>query len=473
MKRLFVFLGILVFLISDLSYSFIQHLNMPLDGDMAGGIVPEEDVNRILKDPLGLQVLTENTVYANPNRFFAHWLFFVYFNSVPLWLQHWLTPVDSVYMACALAKIMIQLILLLVLARFINGTWKFSVWFLLAAVLVEPFFQTNGYRSYMGIIDPSVTYTFFYALPCALVLLYYKGVLVLMDQQKPDGVLRRLVKGTGLVLFAFVTIFNGPLNPGIIIVMNVVLFYFGYYSKRHHAFLEKHTVFKFNAWGLFFLLFTSVLSLYALFIGRNNAIFIPSEMIPVAERYMRLPVGVFNILTQKLGVPVLVLALLLNVIVLKQKFPGPETETFLFILKILLWFIFLYIMLLPLGGYKAYRANILRYDTFMPVTLVLIFAYGRSAWLLLVAFRNQSGALYFFGGVCALLIFIYTLADEPEFGKNKRERKVLTGMRDFPSKTEELINAREVLLWNGSVAAVNPKLTRRLLEKWHIVTEGN
>jgi hypothetical protein len=34
---------------------------MPLDGDMAGGIVPAEDVKPILKDPFGVSVLTEHS----------------------------------------------------------------------------------------------------------------------------------------------------------------------------------------------------------------------------------------------------------------------------------------------------------------------------------------------------------------------------------------------------------------------------
>ena len=57
----------------------MQHYSMPLDGDMAGGIVPAEDVKLILNDPFGISVITDNAVYPNPNRYFAHWTFFTYF----------------------------------------------------------------------------------------------------------------------------------------------------------------------------------------------------------------------------------------------------------------------------------------------------------------------------------------------------------------------------------------------------------
>jgi hypothetical protein len=57
------------------------------------------------------------------------------------------------------------------IAFFISGS-ILKLDFLFAAILITPLFQTNGYRSYMGIIDPATTYTFFYALPTILILIY-------------------------------------------------------------------------------------------------------------------------------------------------------------------------------------------------------------------------------------------------------------------------------------------------------------
>jgi hypothetical protein len=89
-------------------------------------------------------------------------------------LQSFVDPIDSIYLAGALAKIFIQILILTLLSFYITGRQKVLISdFLTAAVLVIPLFQTNGYRSYMGIIDPSITYTFFYALPCAILLLFY------------------------------------------------------------------------------------------------------------------------------------------------------------------------------------------------------------------------------------------------------------------------------------------------------------
>ena len=174
MNRRYLYYFLFLLLLADLTYSFLQHYSMPLDGDMAGGIVPAEDVNPVLKDPFGFSVITENAVYPNPNRFFAHWTYFTYFNQVPILLQRFVSPFDSIYLASAIAKILIQLLILTLLAFYLTGRQKiFNADFLIAAILIVPLFQTNGYRSYMGIIDPTITYTFFYALPCAIILLFY------------------------------------------------------------------------------------------------------------------------------------------------------------------------------------------------------------------------------------------------------------------------------------------------------------
>lgn len=173
MHKRFIYLFLLILLLTDLSFSFVQHLSMPLDGDMAGGIVPALDVKPVLSDPFGTSVILEKAFYPNPNRYFAHFSFYKYFNTIPVLLQSFVSTIDSVYLACAIAKIITQFTLISLLAFLITGKIKlFSFDFLLVSVLISPLLQTNGYRSFMGIIDTSITYSFFYALPCVL-LLYF------------------------------------------------------------------------------------------------------------------------------------------------------------------------------------------------------------------------------------------------------------------------------------------------------------
>ena len=111
---------LLVFLLLlDTGYSFVQHYYMHLDGDMAESILPSGSIQKIIEDPLGLKVLLSGEVYSNPNRFFAHWPMLVYFKSIPFLLQQITTPINSIYLSCALAKIMTQLLLVFLLASYI------------------------------------------------------------------------------------------------------------------------------------------------------------------------------------------------------------------------------------------------------------------------------------------------------------------------------------------------------------------
>jgi len=44
MLKRYLYLVLLLLLLLDISYSFIQHEHIPLEGDIAGGVVPASDV---------------------------------------------------------------------------------------------------------------------------------------------------------------------------------------------------------------------------------------------------------------------------------------------------------------------------------------------------------------------------------------------------------------------------------------------
>jgi len=220
MKKTLILL-ILALLLADIGYTFLQNYYTPFDGDMAGGIVPAKDVKPILESPFGIKIFTDHTTYPNPNRFFCHWSFYKYFNSVPLFLQNFTSPINSAYLSCGLAKTLIQVILIFILSLLISGgILKFD--FLVAAILITPLFQTNGYRSYMGIIDPSTTYTFFYALPTILILIYFTP-LFLKHFYGLELKRMKYIKYLWIPL-ALISSLSGPLNPGISLVISLLIF---------------------------------------------------------------------------------------------------------------------------------------------------------------------------------------------------------------------------------------------------------
>ena len=471
MNRRYIYLILLVLLLADLTYSFLQHYNMPLDGDMAGGIVPAEDVKPILKDPFGISVITDNAVYPNPNRYFAHYTFYTYFNYIPLWLQSFVNPIDSVYLACAIAKIFIQILIFTLLSFYITGRQKIlNRDFLIAALLIIPLFQTNGYRSYMGIIDPSITYTFFYALPCAILLLFYLPFY--FDSFFGTALLKKWVVKIFVFALSIYVVFDGALNPGIILTISLLYALKSLLIKDKNLSIVKRVLQTFQVIPttyLFFFSLISLLSLYALCIGTNNSIFL-GETISISERYARIPKGILTVVTQKIGFPILLIVIAINIFLLRRNIKENEIKKSLRIFSWIGLFAFFYILLLPLGGYKEYRPYILRYDTIMPITLGLIFIYAVSSYQLIRHFNGKSKYLYL------TLIFAFTFvffnADKLELNKNACEKLALEKISKSNNKVVLIENDCTVLSWDKITDSTKSVLNGQLLKKWNITSDN-
>src|SRR5690606_18573705 len=175
-------------------------------------------------------------------------------------------PIDSAYLSCAFAKTLIQVALIFLIALIVSGN-IFKRNFLFAAILITPLFQINGYRSYMGIIDPATTYTFFYALPTVLILLYFAPLLL---KNLHGFELKRLkyIKFLWIPL-ALITSLSGPLNPGISLVL--CLLFFTYYFTQNSGRSDnktgfarlKHQIQNFPKEYYFYLIPISIFSLYS------------------------------------------------------------------------------------------------------------------------------------------------------------------------------------------------------------------
>ncbi len=446
---------------------------MPLDGDMAESILPAKGYEKIFQDPFGISVITENACYPNPNRFFAQWAYAKYFQHAPFVLQQFVSPIESIYYCSAIVKILIQILLLITAGFYITGNRKFlCLEFLLAIVLIIPFFQTNGYRSYMGIIDPSITYTFSYALPCALLLLFYLPFFNNSFYQK--NFITNKILLLLLLLFTVVLTFNGPLVPGAVLVISLLYFVyhfpFNYRKSIDSSVVSKslHAARQIPRMHFIFFCIISILSLYSLYIGGNNSQFI-TEKISVYQRYLRLPEGLFLLLTQKIGYLVLLLMIGINAFLINKNY---KTQKGIKILRLLKWigiFSFLYILLLPLGGYRSYRPNIIRYDSVMPITLALILFYGLSSYYLLNSFKNIQKKIYLFAII--LISFIFTFADKPEWGKNECEKRAF---EQLSKSTENIVlvkNDCSVMAWEKIKDKNASTLNGELLQYWGITED--
>jgi hypothetical protein len=219
---------------------------------------------------------------------------------------------------------------------------------------------------------------------------------------------------------------------------------------------------------LLFFFLISLLSLYSLYIGKNNSIF-ANETVPIFERYSRIPKGLFSILTQKIGLPIILFVITLNIFILKKKFQNEEIKSTLSFFYWVGIFSIIYILLLPLGGYKEYRPNILRYDTFMPITIGLIFVYSKSSFILLKNIKGKGK--YFYTLLTIICTFIFTNADKPEFNKNYCEKLSLLKISQSTNKIVFIENDCNILSWEKITDPKKSYLNGRLLKKWNITNE--
>ena len=167
----FLKIGLILFLLFELCFSFCRYQYLPMDGDMISFAF---GYNEVKSDPFGLNVLLHNASYGGTNRFFAHWFSEKYIKNAPLVFNCVASPIDSIYLAWSFARIVTQFFLIWILAVYITGKcnlWDIDV--LLSAAIVAPLFQIEGYTYYMTIIGYSMSYTFFYATAFCTVALFF------------------------------------------------------------------------------------------------------------------------------------------------------------------------------------------------------------------------------------------------------------------------------------------------------------
>ncbi len=457
----FISVLLVIFIFCDLAFSFIQYYNTPLFGDIDVSVWPGEPVQKLFEDPFGFEVIKTGEKQFNPNRYFSHFLLYKYFRNVPLILQRFASPVSSVYLASAFAKIVIQIILIFSLASFISREKISSINFLFATIIVVPMFQAYGFWSRMGIIDKSIAYTFFYALPIALLALFFIPVF---NQIKNN---RKIQLAWYIFLMPLIIIlpFTGPLNPPVIILVTFFI-YAGYWirSKEKNIILVLRNI----PGSIHILLIPiSLLSLYSLLLGMYDSSF-AGEAIPLIQRYKQLPSGIWSQFFHSPGFPLMILIIGINVIIInRNNYTDKEI-----LIRTLIWiviFSLVYILLLPVGGYRPYRPKIIRYDTFIPVNIALLYYFGASTYSILHQIKGKKRKLYL--GVIIIYLLFLTVADFKGIGKNMCERAAFEKMANSSEKIVSIPNGCFVLDWADEFDYKKTENKAELIHYWGITPE--
>lgn len=449
-----------ILLFGDIIFSFAQYYNTPLYGDIQGSVIPEKDVQETFEDPFGFNAISTGKRHKNPNRFFAQYFFTIYFQNVPKWLQNYVSPITSVYFASAIAKIIVQILFILILSVFINNVSNpLKTDFLLAAIIVTPLFQVYGYWSRMGIVDQSVAYTFFYAVPLVVLMLFLLPIFNSIFFNKRF----RAINYIFLSPFVVILPFSGPLVPAIILLIAFLLAVNYGISYRNSNL--KTLLYSIPIPVYILLIPVSLWSFYSILLGLFYDSNYQEAAISLIERFNRLPRGIFSQIFHSLGFPMLLVIIALNVyLIKKQKFS--EAHKMISILKWIGIFALIYVLLLPFGGYRPYRPDIIRYDTFMPVNVSLMFFFGMTTFFLIQHLQGDLKRIY--SAFIIIVLLIYTFSDYKGIGKNKCERAAFEKMAISKDSVVVIPKDCFIMSWENNFDYKQSEKRAEVIQFWGI-----
>jgi hypothetical protein len=457
---------LIVLLLVDFAYTFKQNASLPLDGDIAPIIVPDPHYADVLKDPFGFKLLKEERQYAASNRYFSHATMIAYFKHV----QQTFAPIfkdkiQMLYWMSGFLNTAVQILMLFLLTVYITGHLKF--WqneFLGIALFISCFFQTHGMYSSIGIIDNSITYTFFYAIPLALLLLYFLPFYLSFYHRKSiQDYFPKILWPIWILLAVYLAFSGSIIAPLVLICFPLVIFWmlitgesgfkFGYLLQLPKSFL-------------FFGGFLSLLCVYSFYIGTFN---IESQTdVGIVQRYIFLLKGLPQFFFHKITFVVIGILLVVNFLLLFQnedlKLPPKSKKLLFFIGGICI----LYIFLLPLGGYRTYRPWIIRYDTFMPISLLLIFLMGMSVKKIVGhQIRTERFQPLYSIFISGIMLF-FTLSDSPQFYLNDCQNHALHQIEQSKESIIALSDDCTVLRWEMIKHPEHSKIVGETLQLWGI-----
>jgi hypothetical protein len=429
---------------------------------METGILPDPAVMKVLEDPFGFNMLVTGEKHVNPNRFFSHFFFREYFLFMPLFLQKFTDPISSVYLSGALIKILVHIMFIYFLAKFITGRGKITDdKFILVAVIVSPLLQAYGYWSRMGIIDHSVTYVFFYALPLVLLMMFIFPILQLLYRNS------RMSVTTFVLLLPFTVILplSSPLIPGVILILVCVQLLFLGVSK-FFASVNFFPETKVQTKALLLLSLATFWSLYSVFLGFFDSNY-EEVTIPLIQRYQLLPRGIVSQVLHSAGVPLLLAFIGINIFIIRKNYHAEAGRKWLFILIVICLFSVIYILLLPVGGYRPYRPLIIRYDTIMPVTILLIYFFSASTFLLINKLKRREKNLYM--GVLFFVLLVFSAADLKGLNRNKNEREAIQKIAESSLDIVSIPKGYLVMSWADITDYNQSGMKAEMLYYWNII----
>lgn len=471
MKNLFR-IAVVLYILADLAFVFYLQYHNVIDGDLVEIVLPTALYERVLRSPLGLDVVLHGAKYAGSNGFLGYWFVNKYFHLVPAFFRLFTSPLNSLYMSCALATVIMKLLYTYVLGVMASGEYRpFSKNFLTAAVILAPVIQTGSYRWIMGIVDPMLISMFAYSRCNFLILAFFLPFFLAAFHGK--NVRFGPVLYPVMILFGIYNGYNGPLaGPLICIVYALMLAAIWLRNFRANAEYAPGkriiaSVKQIPGQYIVIGIVTLLASVWCYLVGKGNAESYVQQL-PLLARYGRLPRGLWNHFSSK-GLWLLSLLIIVNVGILLKRKDDETARKALSLLSWLLLFSVIYVMMLPLGGYRFYRPNIIRRDIFSPVLVALVGAYGITTYHILRTIAPSYKKYY--TGFLVMCLAHYALANTRDIPDNSCERAAIEHIVASKDKIVRLEEQCTIFNWFIVRDYRNSEKITKVMNLWGIMKE--
>lgn len=432
-NNIFIILAMTIFIL-DLCYSIKQYQAIKIDGDFAQIVLPSEWYGKVLKDPFGKLAIFDGERYQATNRFTAHFIMRTYFYNAPLFLQNFFSPIESLYLSVTIAKTFIHIAFLFLIAYYSSILIGFNLRNLILGIAISTPFLINGglYEYYLGFNDKAITYSMFYTLPLIWLMFYYLPIykkVYLKNEQ--ISVMTIII----YIPLTFLIVLSGPLVAPLILLINFTFFTISFFK------IKVINKFKISNVQIFYII-GIIFSLYSIYLGTFN---VENDgcKLNVIDRYNALFSGLYQILFMiRYGVLFLYVLIILNLFWLKMyKIPTPIYS----ILLVFFLISIMYLALLPLGGCRDYRPNIIRRDTLLPILVILLFFITTTSLYLI---KNKK---YLFLIIWFIFSFVFWKSDvfPYDYDSNILEKKNLVQLSHSTDSCVLLNENFPVFSWNN------------------------
>ncbi len=443
-------IGILLFLLgADLVFSFFQYLNQTLDGDLAGIALPGGHYSRVLADPLGYKVFLSGDGYSGAGRFTAHFFTYHYIRVSSAFFRWFLHPVEALYIGIAVLKWLIHLSIVFLISRLAIAHKNNTFSWIVALVFCSALFINGRFAPDFTLILNSPIYTIYYTLPLVAYFIFFGPMLLYLIRGRFVDISN--LSMIGLIFLALILPQSSPIQPPLIILSILSFLLVEWYpawKKKDFAGFKKILGSKYLMVCGFILLS----AFYAYYVGSFNKES-GGEKIALIERYRALGQGLIKYFFKSvLVLPVLIFSL----VILRFGYRPMSTYPLKKLWGFVILLVAMYTVLLPLGGTRWYRPLLIRGDTYILTTALLVLLFVST---LVRSIKFEKISIKAFVLACVMLSYFYVI-DLDGIGKNQCEKSVLYQAHDYKGEDDLVIPYKcEVCAWgpmrNKYLAKVN------------------